>query len=520
MPNSMQEEEPRRRGRASGLVSFLFVERTHRSIHDQERRDLECSLIAFAFAITTLLYIAPAQAGIFLNLYFLPVSISAFYLGRYRAGMAAALCILCSVYVIGTSTSASITLLELASWCGVLTLTALFIGTLSDEVNSRFDRVFEDHVSETRTDALTRVANRRSFDIELQHELAELKEHGTPFCLVFVDIDFFKRFNDTYGHQAGDKVLHDVARSLESTVRNSDVVFRYGGEEFAVLMPNVGIQDGLNVSERVRRDIEATRYFHDRVKLRLTVSVGITEGVLGDDEESVVRRADEALYTSKQEGRNCVHYDTGEGCEHFGAPLQVMTCDRRGEDQVIGSQYEDSVTGLPSRRVFISELYRRLSESERYGSSFSIVMLRIDSLDELEAMGDPVVQMALTVVSELTRGVMRDTDLIVRYSTDSFAILMPSTTVDQAIVPVGRLLEEISECDSMRYKGNVIHLGADAGIAEPTGEDASGLIERAIEQMGSDSLVFASRAKAPTTTNVVSHKPSDDLSDKPRPSAG
>lgn len=486
-------DSPDERGRARGLVSFLFVERTHRLIHDRERRDLECLLIVIAAVITLLLYIAPGQTGIFLNLYFLPVSLSAFYLGRYRAGLAASLCMLGVLYVISTSPTSSMTLFEVASWCGVLTLTALFIGTLSDEVNSRFDKVFEDHVSQTRMDALTHVANRRSFDIELQKELDELEYNGTPFCLVFVDIDFFKRFNDTYGHQAGDQVLHDVARSLESTVRNSDVVFRYGGEEFAVLMPRLKIADGLNVCERVRRDIEATRYFHGRVKLRLTVSVGITEGVTGDSQQSIIRRADEALYTSKQAGRNCVHYDTGDGCEHFGAPLQVVDCGQDSTESDGISYYEDPTTGLPCRRVFISELYRRLSEAERYGSLFSIVMLRINGLDRLSELGETVVNRALTVVSELTLGVMRETDLIARYSSDSLAILMPSTSIDQAISPIARLLEEIGECDSVRHKGNAIHLSADAGIAEPTGEDATALIDRAIEQMNCDTIVFAPR---------------------------
>ena len=90
--------------------------------------------------------------------------------------MAASLCMLGALYVISTSNTSSATLLEIASWCGVLTLTALFIGTLSDEVNSRFAKVYEDNISETRTDALTRVANRRSFDIELQKELDELND--------------------------------------------------------------------------------------------------------------------------------------------------------------------------------------------------------------------------------------------------------------------------------------------------------------------------------------------------------
>ena len=110
------------------------------------------------------------------------------------------------------------------------------------------------------SDALTGVANRRAFEYELRRRLTEWNRRNTPLSLTFVDVDHFKKFNDTYGHRAGDAVLCGVARRLRETIRETDLVVRYGGEEFAIVMPDTTLEVAKEVAERARFAIEESRF--------------------------------------------------------------------------------------------------------------------------------------------------------------------------------------------------------------------------------------------------------------------
>ncbi|NHC12351.1 GGDEF domain-containing protein [Motilibacter deserti] len=152
------------------------------------------------------------------------------------------------------------------------------------------------------TDALTGVANRRSFDEALERELSRASRSGAPFALALLDIDFFKRLNDTYGHQTGDVALQRVAAAVAGAVRGSDVVARYGGEEFAVVMPATGLEDAAMVAERVRAAVQAIE-----AEPHVTVSVGVAAYPEAARTAPVLlAAADAALYASKEGGRNRV----------------------------------------------------------------------------------------------------------------------------------------------------------------------------------------------------------------------
>lgn len=160
------------------------------------------------------------------------------------------------------------------------------------------------------TDQLTSLHNRRAYEIAIQDHIHRAEEQQTRCSLLLIDIDRFKLFNDTYGHQVGDKVLAYVALALKQCVRGDDFVARYGGEEFVVLLPNTHFHDALQVAETLRERISERRLAIGKDKKlslgAITVSIGLASLQKGDDAETLFSRADKALYEAKSDGRNCV----------------------------------------------------------------------------------------------------------------------------------------------------------------------------------------------------------------------
>jgi len=162
---------------------------------------------------------------------------------------------------------------------------------------------------EACTDGLTGIANRKTFDKHLHDATEEAQANSTNLSLMMLDIDLFKQFNDTHGHQVGDQVLRLVARTIESSVRPSDRVARYGGEEFAAILPGVPLRKAVEVAERVRTAVANKRITNRRSGTelgRITLSIGIAEFALGESIAMLVQRADKALYLAKRTGRNRV----------------------------------------------------------------------------------------------------------------------------------------------------------------------------------------------------------------------
>lgn len=158
------------------------------------------------------------------------------------------------------------------------------------------------------TDPLTGLFNRRQFDIIGQQEMDRSERYQRPFSVMIVDLDHFKRINDTYGHRIGDEALHHVADLLRKTMRRTDFLFRYGGEEFAVLMPETDLEEARKVGERLRNQVAESGFERGSDRITLTVSVGASQYTDERDDEfmSLIDRADRAMYQAKQEGRNRV----------------------------------------------------------------------------------------------------------------------------------------------------------------------------------------------------------------------
>lgn len=159
----------------------------------------------------------------------------------------------------------------------------------------------------SHTDVLTQLNNRLATNERLRQEFLRMKRHGNPYAVLFIDIDRFKRVNDTYGHETGDEVLRQLAKVLLGAARATDFVARYGGEEFLVLLPDTRDEGARTLAEKIRAAVAAQVF---PVVGELTVSVGMTLA-RGDDknEEEAVHRADKALYRAKSEGRNRVCRD-------------------------------------------------------------------------------------------------------------------------------------------------------------------------------------------------------------------
>lgn len=160
-------------------------------------------------------------------------------------------------------------------------------------------------------DTLTSLHNRRYFDTNFAALMDQAARRGRPLSLMILDIDHFKRVNDTYGHDAGDSILKTFAARIRNVIRNSDLICRLGGEEFAVLMPDTTLEVGTRVAERVRRSIDSAPFALaiGRPPVPVTVSIGLAERGAIADVDALMRRADAALYRSKGAGRNRVTAD-------------------------------------------------------------------------------------------------------------------------------------------------------------------------------------------------------------------
>lgn len=162
---------------------------------------------------------------------------------------------------------------------------------------------------EAMTDPLTGLANRKFFDESLTVAARQSLEDGTDLCLLMLDIDHFKRFNDTWGHQVGDQVLKLVARTLRENARGGAINVRYGGEEFAVVLPGTALNDAVAAAEQIRQSLmgkQLVKKSTGQSMGTITASFGAARFEPGEPVTNLIQRADEALYTAKRDGRNRV----------------------------------------------------------------------------------------------------------------------------------------------------------------------------------------------------------------------
>ncbi|WP_299644069.1 GGDEF domain-containing protein [Devosia sp.] len=170
-------------------------------------------------------------------------------------------------------------------------------------------RDLDDVRREALLDPLTKINNRKAFDDGLLRSVARAAEHGDHLCLMLIDIDHFKRFNDTWGHQTGDQVLRLVAMTIKSNIKGKDIAARYGGEEFAAILPDTDLEGAVILADNIRKAIQAKELLKRSTneKLgRVTASFGVATFRPDDTPSTLVERADRCLYAAKHAGRNKV----------------------------------------------------------------------------------------------------------------------------------------------------------------------------------------------------------------------
>ncbi len=185
---------------------------------------------------------------------------------------------------------------------------------------------------QVRTDALTGLYNFRFFSDTLPLEMERSRRSFQALSLIVLDIDHFKKFNDTWGHEVGNQVLVLVARQITLAIRKLDYACRFGGEEFVVLLPNTDLRQAKNVAERLREAIESTPLIYEGQSLSVTASLGVDEfrSHHSDTHEGFIERVDAWLYQAKRDGRNCVRYPVIE------SPVVTTTVTADEKDALFG----------------------------------------------------------------------------------------------------------------------------------------------------------------------------------------
>lgn len=156
------------------------------------------------------------------------------------------------------------------------------------------------------TDALTGLGNRATFDLSIKQAAARTERSGAKFSLLMIDLDHFKQFNDSFGHQAGDEVLRQVAKAIRISARDSDICCRYGGEEFAVILPDTDADNARVLADRIHNQVAQVSHLLRQNQLPITVSIGIscTSRYAATNATQLIEEADRALYQAKDNGRN------------------------------------------------------------------------------------------------------------------------------------------------------------------------------------------------------------------------
>jgi diguanylate cyclase len=375
----------------------------------------------------------------------------------------------------------------------------------------------EVHITAARTDALTGLANRRAFDEELARRHAEFQRHRKPFSVMMVDVDHFKKFNDTYGHQAGDEVLRQVAKTLRDHSRGMDLVARYGGEEFALICPGASADVLKEHAERLRQAVEALLFDFEGKKVRVTASFGLAHLLPGEATKSLVERADQALYASKQAGRNCVHWHDGqkilryipsEAIPSSASPGASGSPSFPGQDPITAQSnttapnYEvpylpggqeppkdrallpQPLGSLPNRSEFYVILGRRLAERQRTHRPFSVILLHVDKyLDLVGKHGLQAAQLTLRATSQFLQAAVRQMDTIAQYDNCTFALLLPEAELAHVAEIAERLREAICRCKlplGHCWERITVSIGA---VEATDGDDTDRLLHRCEEAL-------------------------------------
>ncbi len=294
-------------------------------------------------------------------------------------------------------------------------------------LNSRLKRSSEHYAEIARTDALTAIWNRYYMEEELNKEIAAAERYGRPCSLVLFDIDHFKVFNDSFGHDAGDHVLKTVSACIDSDVRAADHFGRWGGEEFILLAGNTPVQEAAQLAERIRQQVEALDFEQLGT---VTVSLGVAQWQSGNTWRELVARADQAMYRAKTGGRNRVEVAPST---HTGSPAAAVPPDAAPDRPRLLSEPET-----------LTALDKEVSVVERYGQPLSLILFQVDGWQSLlhGAIDSPGTSELAETTLQTISSALRGTDKLGRLA-DCFAVIACNTGGDRGLALAERLRQVV-----------------------------------------------------------------------------
>ena len=342
----------------------------------------------------------------------------------------------------------------------------------------------------SHTDLLTSLPNRRAFDAELQRVASSAKSRA-PLCTVlFVDLDKFAQVNTEYGHEGGDVILRQAGATIKSLLRGKDLVARYGGDTFAVLLSNTTLHDALPMAEKIRKQLEKKQFSHGSRPLQITASVGVAQ--LNQDEmmDSDLARPAEALQAAISGGGNICYRHDGQACFPVSSAFAALD-ESAPESTSLASLWRDSSipgvenpaeeladskasakrdgdAALSGRSLFAANLNRRLSEWKRGGHAISVGVVQIDQMEELVgrfgAQGEAFIRQ---VMARLLEAATRDMDERCEFEDGLFALMLPGTDEANALAVADRLRSQVRQC-KVRMGNDLWDLTASIGLAHCT----------------------------------------------------
>jgi len=339
----------------------------------------------------------------------------------------------------------------------------------------------------THTDLLTSLPNRRAFEAELQR--TSMQGGRTPLAtVVFVDLDAFALINSEYGHQGGDVILRQAAAIAKKMARGRDMVARFSGDTFALLLNQTTLHDALPIAERLRKALSDAQFSQGTHPLRVTVSLGIAQLRPEELRDAVTDRVAQALQAAKEAGGNVCFRHDGESCVAVSSVFQAKAQRQEDETLSLASLWRDSTQAvlptdsekpseerakapeelLTGRSLFAANLGRRLAEWKRGGAIVSVAVIRVDQIDALiSRFGERGQAFLRQVMGRLMEATTREMDDRCEFEDGLFALILPGTDEASALAIADRLCDQVRQC-KVRMGSELWDLTASIGVAHCT----------------------------------------------------
>ena len=393
-------------------------------------------------------------------------------------------------------------------------------------------------------DPLTGCLNRRSFFDRVESVLEKAQRTREPVCCLMLDIDHFKSINDRYGHATGDKVISYTAEVVTEACRDDDLVCRYGGEEFCVIMPGMPLEASTKVAEHIREKVNESSRARFTSSMSVTISVGVADLAHSNGTaKDLVNQADMALYAAKEAGRNRVvcaslaevdpvsgatiirapanssvagaaNPDASEIIENLQKKIVALESMLEEQDMTVHKQFGyDRLTGLPNRLIFFDRVSQSIERSKRNDTVVAVLYVDIDLFRRVnDAFGPDVGDQLLRTVADRIASVLRSSDTVAllgdnnkgstvsRLGNDEFAIELPDLeNVDAVTWIIQRILSKLVK--PIQVEEHEIYVTSSVGVSvyPADGDSAEDLIshariarQHAREKLGSNAYVFYS----------------------------